>query len=257
MNENLTSGGIQLEVLINRQLPVNLRSILKWSWWSTISWTFEIQVNIFPGSEKYLNRLCLLSLRIIPTAYKVMPLFIEKHSPKFRGSNGWLKVIYLLKIFPLRSLMLIFLLLPFISCSSLPGVSTRAISPVQGMKPRIVFLMMRMIRDSLSGSNSVELVKKTILDGSLKKQKNSEVHFGEYLSIEVLEEGTPPHTFSIDHPLVKHVEYEQNKELVAKEIRLNKSEFFVRLQVHKAAATVNIYENTGNSARKKLLSIPL
>ncbi len=186
-----------------------------------------------------------------------MPLFIEKHSPEFRGSNGWLKAIYLLKIFPLGRLMLIFLLLPFVSCSSLPGVSTRAISQVQEVKPRIVFLMMRMTRDSLSGSNSVELVKKTIKEGGLKKQKSSEVQFGEYLSIEVLEEGLPPHTFSIDHPLVRHVEYDQNKELVAKEIRLDKSEFFVRLRVHKAAATVNIYEKTGNSARKKLLSIPL
>ena len=154
-------------------------------------------------------------------------------------------------------MMLIFLLLPFVSCSSLPGVSAGAISRVQEVKPRIVFLMMRMTRDSLSGSNSVELVRKTIKDGSMKKQKSSEVQFGEYLSIEVLEEGLPPHTFSIDHPLVKHVEYEQNKELVAREIRLDKSEFFVRLQVHKAAATVNIYENTWNSARKKLLSIPL
>ena len=144
-----------------------------------------------------------------------MPLFIEKHSPEFRGNDAWLMAIYLLKIFPIRSLMLIFLLLPFASCSSLPGVSTRAISQVQEVKPRIVFLMMRMSRDILSGSNSLELVQKTIKDGELKKQKSSEVHFGEYLSIEVLEEGTPPHTFSIDHPLVKHVEYEQNKELVA------------------------------------------
>ncbi len=154
-------------------------------------------------------------------------------------------------------MMLIFLLLPFVSCSSLPGVSAGAISQVQEVKPRIVFLMMRMTRDSHSGSNSVELVKKTIKDGSMKKQKSSEVQFGEYLSIEVLEEGMPPHTFSIDHPLVKHVEYEQNKELVAREIRLDKSEFFIRLQLYKAAATVNIYENTGNSARKKLLSLPL
>jgi hypothetical protein len=119
------------------------------------------------------------------------------------GSCKYLSVVSLL--------MLIFLLLPFISCSSLPGVSARAIPPVQEMKPRIVFLMMRMTRDSLSGSNSVEMVKKTIKEGGLKKQKSSEVQFGEYLSIEVLEEGLPPHTFSIDHPLVKHVEYEQNK----------------------------------------------
>ena len=194
---------------------------------------------------------------MIPTAFKIMPLFVEKFSPESRSSDAWRKVNYLLKIFPLGRLMLIFLLVPFVSCSSLPGVSTRAISQVQEMKPRIVFLMMRMTRDSLSGSNSVELVQKTIKDGSMKKQKNFEVQFGEYLSIEVLEEGLPPHIFSIDHPLVKHVEYDQNKELVAKEIRLDKSEFFVRLQVHKAAATVNIYEKTGNSARKKLLSIPL
>ena len=186
-----------------------------------------------------------------------MPLFFDKHSPEYWGNDGWWKVNYLLKIFPLRSLMLIFLLVPFVSCSSLPGVSTRSISQVQEMKPRIVFLMMRMTRDSLSGSNSVELVRKTIKDGALKKQKSSEVHFGEYLSIELLEEGMPPLTFSMDHPLVKHVEYDQNKELVAKEIRLDKSEFFIRLQLYKAAATVNIYENTGNSARKKLLSIPL
>jgi hypothetical protein len=194
---------------------------------------------------------------MIPTAFKIMPLLVEKFSPQSWRIDAWLKTIFLMNLFPLRSLMLIFLLLPFVSCSSLPGVSTRAISPMQKMKPRIVFLMMRMTRDSLSGSNSVELVRKTIKEGELKKQKSSEFHFGEYLSIEVLEEGMPPLTFSMDHPLVKHVEYEQNKELVAKEIRLNKSEFFIRLQLYKAAATVNIYENTGNSARKKLLSIPL
>jgi len=194
---------------------------------------------------------------MIPTACKVMLILVEKYSPESRSSDAWQTVIFMLKKNPLGRLMLIFLLLPFISCSSLPGVSARAIPPVQEMKPRIVFLMMRMSRDSLSGSNSVELVKKTIKEGGLKKQKSSEVQFGEYLSIEVLEEGMPPHTFSIDHPLVKHVEYEQNKELVAREIRLYNSEFFVRLQLHKAAATINIYENTGNSARKKLLSIPL
>ena len=194
---------------------------------------------------------------MIPTACKVMPILVEKYSPESRSSDAWQTVIFMLKKNPLGRLMLIFLLLPFISCSSLPGVSARAIPPVQEMKPRIVFLMMRMTRDSLSGSNSVEMVKKTIKEGGLKKQKSSEVQFGEYLSIEVLEEGLPPHTFSIDHPLVRHVEYDQNKELVAREIRLDKSEFFVRLRVHKAAATVNIYEKTGNSARKKLLSIPL
>jgi len=186
-----------------------------------------------------------------------MPLLVEKFSPQSWRIDAWLKVNYFLKIFPLGRLMLIFLLVLFVSCSSLPGVSTRAISPVQEMKPRIVFLMMRMTRNSLSGSNSLELVRKTIKEGALKKQKSSEVYFGEYLSIEVLEEGMPPLTFSMDHPLLKHVEYEQNKELVAKEIRLNKSEFFIRLQLYKAAATVNIYENTGNSARKKLLSIPI
>jgi len=117
--------------------------------------------------------------------------------------------------------------------------------------------MMRMTRDSLSGSNSVELVKKSIKEGALKKQKSSEVQFEEYLSIEVLEEGRQPFSFSMEHPLLKQVEYEKDKELISKQIRLDKGEFFIRLQTHGAAAVVNLYEHSAKSARKKLFSLSI
>lgn len=144
-----------------------------------------------------------------------------------------------------------------VSCTSLHSGTSSGISAEQKPNPRIVFLMMRMTRDSLSGSSTVELAKKTVKEGLLKHQRSSWNPEREYLSIEVLEEGRQPFSFSMEHPLLKQVEYEKDKELVSKQIRLDKGEFFIRLQTHGAAAVVNLYEHSAKSARKKLFSLSI
>ena len=155
-------------------------------------------------------------------------------------------------------LFLIFLLFAFQSCSSHPGSSAQTVlAAKETVKPRIAFLMMRMTRDSIRDSHTVELIRKTIREGSLKLQQNYSGHSGEHLTIEVLEDGMAPATFSIKHPLIRHAEFEKDNELVSREIRLNSSEFFIRLQVKTAAAKVNIYEKSGKSERKRLFYLDI
>ncbi len=91
----------------------------------------------------------------------------------------------------------------------------------------------------------------------MKNDKNKEIPFENYLQIEQFENGKISRIFNIEHPLYKHVEFEQNGELATREIKLMQSQFFIRLQTKSNRSSICIYEILKNSQRNKLLSSDL
>jgi len=122
----------------------------------------------------------------------------------------------------------------------------------------IVFLVLRISKDSIQGKNVIEFVHKTKSLGKIKDNNNSHFNYENYLTIDVYQQDSIIHTMVIEHPLYKHVEYSgDNNILVSKYIELNKEEFFIRLQMTGDSNKIRISETLNNTSKKELAIIKL
>ena len=121
----------------------------------------------------------------------------------------------------------------------------------------IVFVVLRISKDSVQGKNVIEFVSKTKTVGKIKNEYQSQVDSENFLTIDLYEQDKIIKTIVIAHPLYKRVEYLDGNALSSKSIELNKEEFFIRLQIKDNSNKIRISETLKNAAAKELTTIKL
>lgn len=122
----------------------------------------------------------------------------------------------------------------------------------------IVFVVLKISKDSLQGKNVIELVSKTKTVGKIKNEYQSQADAENYLTIDLYEQGKLIKTIVISHPLYKKIEYLEGSSLTTKSIDLNSEDFFVRLQINDSKSNkIRISETLKHSAKKELAVINL
>ncbi len=151
--------------------------------------------------------------------------------------------------------MRIFLLLPIVLASCMLTKSNESIQ--QTDKSEIVFLVLRISKDSIQKKNVIEFVSKTKSEGKIKNDNQENLSYDNYLTIEVYEKDKRVNTIIMEHPLFKQVEYLDGNTLSSKSVVLDKQEFFIRLQIKGESAQIKVYETLKNTTQKELTTLKL
>src|SRR5690242_12947877 len=129
---------------------------------------------------------------------------------------------------------LLFLVLVLAGCTATKTTTTSATTEtttaVEMVKPadRILFLTMKIVKDTVTGTTTITLLDKKISDGTFKDRASNDPLPPPYLTVEVYEQQELVSTASIEHPLYKDVEFTtDNHKLIHRAISLTESEFFV------------------------------
>lgn len=97
---------------------------------------------------------------------------------------------------------------------------------------RIVFVNLKIKRDSVSGKNNIELINKTFTTGHLKNGMKGNGRSNNYLTCILYEDKLASDTIRLDHPLYKTFEYMNEKnEMTLKQMDVKEAEFFLRFQL--------------------------
>lgn len=121
----------------------------------------------------------------------------------------------------------------------------------------IVFIVMKISRDSLKKQSNIQIINKIKTPGTFKNNDRSSVVNPNFLTMEVNNNGNVVHTFVLEHPLYKVVEYSDGDKLMAKQLKLDEEEFYVRLQSNDASTELKIYETLSGVSKTLLTSIKL
>lgn len=118
-------------------------------------------------------------------------------------------------------------------------------------EPQIVFLNYNLIKNSAS-QPSIELINKIITKGKIKKNKSSisNPENGDLEIIELNKEEKPIAKIFVATPLVKTVEYTNNKgQLTKKKIDLEMAQLSIRMQLNPSTTSIEIrqIDNTSTS----------
>lgn len=124
-------------------------------------------------------------------------------------------------------------------------------------KREILFLVFDIRKDSIAKQNKVTLMSKTNVAGQLKKQPDATPSTPNFLTVELLSNGKPTRTFAIEHPLFKHVEYQENGRYISKDAQVDREEFFIRVQNDRSENTVRITETLQNQTPTELITVTL
>lgn len=123
---------------------------------------------------------------------------------------------------------------------------------------KILFVVMRITRDSLSGKKVITVLSKTQTSGTIKKEYSDHADAENYLTVDLFDGEQIVTTITMEHPLYKQVEYaDSTNVLISKKIVLDKADFFIRLPIHGNASLIRISETLKNKARQELTIIPL
>jgi hypothetical protein len=124
---------------------------------------------------------------------------------------------------------------------------------------KIIFLVLEIKTDSATARNSIKLVKKSMSEGTLKKQDQGEgAYAANKLIIHHFEDGELKDSLVLPHPLYTEIEYvNEDKSLSKKTIKKNEAEFFFRLQAKSASGRAVIFEKLNGMPRTQLTQIDL
>ncbi|HMI07974.1 MAG TPA: hypothetical protein VK528_10540 [Flavobacterium sp.] len=158
----------------------------------------------------------------------------------------------------MRPYLFVWLAALFLSCgtSRIPEDGTVAIIPDQ--QEAIVFLSFKMEKDPVAHENKISLIGKTKASGKVKKGSDTNADTPNFLTVELFQNGTLAKTFTISHPLYKHVEYlgDDNK-YTFKDAEVDAEEFFIRIQTKGNQNEIRIFENGKSCPKKELLTLNL
>ena len=155
-----------------------------------------------------------------------------------------------------RFYQLLFTLL-LISCVATKGIGVDDSIILNKDTDKIVFLVLRISKDSLQGENLIEFVSLIKKDGKMKNEMQDKIDSENFLTLDLYEKNKLMRSITIEHPLFKQVEYEDDDVLTSKSVELDKTEFFVRLQVNGDLNRIRIWETLKNAPRKELSTIEL
>jgi hypothetical protein len=110
-------------------------------------------------------------------------------------------------------------------------------------KESIVFVVMKIERSAETGNSLVSLVSRTESEGRIKKNYANAAHTANFLVIAGYNEKLKVDSIFLEHPLYRHLEYLDDKDMLAvRDTVLQQAEFFVRLQARGPLSKLRINE---------------
>lgn len=120
----------------------------------------------------------------------------------------------------------------------------------------ILFLVLRIRKDTGEAPAAVELLSKTISPGKFKPETPEPGRPENYLTLYLYRNKKVVQTLLLPHPLYRHIEYSAaDGSLAAKTVELPDAEFFVRLQLQGDAVVIS--ETLGNRPQRRLTKLKL
>jgi hypothetical protein len=111
------------------------------------------------------------------------------------------------------------------------------------LKDRILFLVFNASRDSSSSNTKINLIKQIESVGKLKQTKSHSEAGANYLLFQFFQKGNLLDTVKVEHPLVKHFEYQDERnQMAVKDTMILNCEFFHRFQLNNGKYKLHIYE---------------
>ncbi|MFT3793997.1 hypothetical protein [Flavobacterium sp.] len=157
------------------------------------------------------------------------------------------------------AMRLLLLLLPLLILSCSPGKPTdsRADQTAAVATDEIVFLTFKIEKDSLSHQNKITLLHQTKAAGKLKAFAEN-AGTPQFLTVELFQGEQLSKSFTIAHPLYKHLEYlDANQHFAVKEAQVDQEEFFFRIQTKGNGYRVRISETLNHQPKTELLTLTL
>ena len=128
---------------------------------------------------------------------------------------------------------------------------------VQKEKDEILFLVLRISKDSVQKKNVIELVSQKKVEGTIKDNDQSSGEYENYMTIEYFRQNKLAKIIVLEHPLFKRMEYPENNVLISKSLDLHREEFFIRLQIKGISNQVRISETLKGNNRRELITLDL
>lgn len=109
------------------------------------------------------------------------------------------------------------------------------------------------------GKNIVTLISSTPVTVKLKNTTAEKIQTSASLTLDIFEQDSLAQTIVITHPLFKHIEYPggDDNTLTAKDIVLDSTDFFVRLQLNVHSNSIRVSETLPNIPIHELSIIKL
>lgn len=152
---------------------------------------------------------------------------------------------------------LLLLFLPMLMLSCRPGKPSDNPTETATAPDEIVFLTFKIEKDSLAKQSKLTLMNKTKGVGKLKTvSENAGVP--NFLTVELFQRGNLSKSFTIAHPLYKHLEYaDEHHHFAVKDVEVAEEEFFFRLQTKGNGYSIRISETLKNQSKTELLTLTL
>jgi hypothetical protein len=156
-----------------------------------------------------------------------------------------------------KTIVLFIIIQSFTSCVSKNNFVKNE-TPLKSNENEIVFLFLKISKDSDSKTNTIEFIKTVKSEGTIKNNFEKETSSENYLTLEVYNGNVLEKTILMDHPLYKDLEYlDEKNNFQRKKVEVNSEEFSVRLQISGSNSSVKIYETLKTNPKKELLSLKL
>lgn len=164
----------------------------------------------------------------------------------------------------MKGIICIVIVLCFLSCTnhkqvtSLGAIENKSIQSGIPTEDRIAFVTLKITADSVTGTNEITILEKTLNTGHLKSNNAGAVRSNNYLTCILYNDSKEEDTIRIDHPLFRVYEYKNEKnEMSVKEVKNKEAEFFLRFQLKGKSASVKIIETLNGVKTRELITFSL
>ena len=161
-----------------------------------------------------------------------------------------------------HSILLIFIiLLGVVSCKSTNNKTEYKVngsSELVSYADQIAFLMFTIEKDTLKNKNIVQLKDMKFASGTMRDDNSDKIKSAYFLTVEVYENSLLSRTFYVEHPLYKKAEFSTSDgKLTTKTVELDKSDFFIRIQVKSQQTEIIISETLSDEIKNELIILKI
>lgn len=137
--------------------------------------------------------------------------------------------------------------------------STSKLNQSEATQPKdeIVFVVFRISHNTVKQKSNIEVLDLVKTDGTFKEDYDSDWDYGDFLTFEVIEKDKIVRHFTMEHPLYKRVEYDEDGEMKSKNLKLTQEDFFIRIQAKMPEIKLKIYETINSVGKKELATIKI
>lgn len=154
----------------------------------------------------------------------------------------------------MKKIIIFLLLLTATACKTSQDLTSEVNNP----EPKILFVGLKIIRNSLVQQSTLHLVKQTEGIGQLKKTNQTSIKYPNFLTLYAYQKEVLIDSVKIEHPLYKHFEFiDDQSKFNVKDTVIGEADFFVRFQATSKITEITVKENLFGKKAIMLNSIKL